>query len=54
MFHEIVVKFVGDDRSRVVKVPEGTEKEEVEKYEKRPDVVYAELAYIVHACQSDF
>ena len=47
---EIVVKFKGDVKPfRVIKVPEGKVWEEIGKYKKRADVIYAEPNYIAYA-----
>jgi len=46
---EIIVKFKGDVKPfRVIKVPEGKVGEEVAKYKKRADVIYAEPNYIAY------
>ncbi len=46
---EIIVKFKGDLKPfRVVKVPKGKVFEEMGKYKKRTDVLYAEPNYIAH------
>jgi len=46
---EIIVKFEGDVKPfRVIKVPEGKVWEEVGKYKKRADVIYAEPNYIAY------
>ena len=45
---EIIVKFKEDKKPfQVIKVPKGKVLKEVEKYEKRDDVIYAEPNYIV-------
>ncbi|PIZ87933.1 MAG: hypothetical protein COX91_02925, partial [Candidatus Nealsonbacteria bacterium CG_4_10_14_0_2_um_filter_39_15] len=47
---EVIVKFKGDEKPfQVLKVPQGKVKEEVEKYQKRADVIYAEPNYIAYA-----
>ncbi len=46
---EIIVKFKGDEKSfRVIKVFEGKILEEIEKYKKRADVIYAEPNHIAY------
>ncbi len=47
---EIVVRFKQDTQPfRIIKIPEGKVKEEIEEYSHRPDVVYAEPNYYAHA-----
>jgi len=47
--NEIIVKFKGDVKPfRVIKVPEGKVWEEIGKYKKRADVIYAEPNYIAY------
>lgn len=47
---EIIVKFRGDEKPfRVIKVPHGKVFEEIGKYQKRANVIYAEPNYIAHA-----
>jgi len=52
---EILVKFKDDTKPfRVVKVPPGQVKAKVNEYSNRPDVVYAEPNYILHAHYNEF
>jgi serine protease len=47
---EIIVKFKGDEKPfRVIKVPEGKVLQEIGKYKKRDDIIYAEPNYIAYA-----
>lgn len=47
---EIIVKFKGDQKPfRIIKVSKGKVLEEVEKYKKRDDVIYAEPNFVVRA-----
>ena len=46
---EIIVKFKGETESRLTKVPDGKVIEEVEKYQKREDVEYAQPNFVYRA-----
>jgi len=43
---EILVKFKGESESRLIKVPDGKVIEEVEQYQKREDVEYAQPNFV--------